>query len=47
MDPDGQIAVIVKPGCSVDDVHDMLRMLTLCAGHFDHLTFVDADGDLP
>ena len=46
MDADGQIAIIVKPGCSVDDVHEMLRILTCCAGHFDHLILVDADEDL-
>jgi hypothetical protein len=38
---DGQVAVIVKPGCSVADVHDMLRQLADCDGHFQHVTFVD------
>lgn len=41
----GHIAVIVKPGCSVEDVYDMLRMLPP-DGHFEHLTFVDEDEDL-
>jgi len=43
MDSDGHIAVIVQPGCSVPDVHDMLRLLLLTDGHFEHLTFVDED----
>jgi hypothetical protein len=43
MDADSHIAVIVKPGCSVGDVHDMLGLLALCDGHFEHLTFVDDD----
>jgi hypothetical protein len=46
MAEDRHITVIVKPGCSVADVHDMLRMLPP-DGHFDHLTFVDDDEDLP
>lgn len=41
MTADSQIAVVVKPGCSVPDVHDMLRLLSRSDGHFDHLTFVD------
>lgn len=43
MDADANIAVVVSPGCSVADVHDMLRLLTHCGGGFDHLTFVDED----
>ena len=43
MDSSGEIAVIVQPGCSVVDVHDMLRQLVLCGGHFEHLTVVDKD----
>jgi hypothetical protein len=46
MDADGQVTIIVKPGCSVADVHDMLRMLPP-DGHFEHLTIVDNDTDLP
>lgn len=38
---DGQVTVIVSPGCSVADVHDMLQRLTHCDGQFQHLTFVD------
>ena len=43
MDADANIAVVVQPGCSVADVHDMLRLLTNCGGEFRHLTFVDED----
>jgi hypothetical protein len=32
MTEDGEIAVIVQPGCSVSDVHDMLRQLVRCGG---------------
>jgi hypothetical protein len=45
MDGEGNLAVIVQPGCSVADVHDLLRLLTGCGGQYDHLTFVDADED--
>lgn len=38
---DGQVTVIVRPGCSVADVHDMLRQLAQCDGHFQHVTFID------
>lgn len=41
MTEDAQISIVVSPGCSVADAQDMLRMLTLCAGGFDHVTFVD------
>jgi len=41
MNSDGHIAVIVGPDCSVPDVHDMLGLLALCEGQFEHLTFVD------
>ena len=40
---DGTISVVVRPGCSVADVHDMLQQLTLCDGNFEHLTIVDED----
>ena len=43
MTEDSQIAIIVQPGCAVNDVHDMLRILMRCDGHFDHLTFVDEE----
>jgi len=45
MTEDGVITVVVRPGCSVADVHDMLRMLPT-DGHFEHLTIVDEDEDL-
>jgi hypothetical protein len=44
MTEDSEIAVIVEPGCSVDDVHDMLRILMRCGGHFEHLTITDPLG---
>ena len=43
MTEDSQIAVIVQPGCSVSDVHDMMRQLVQCNGQFEHLTLVDED----
>jgi len=43
MTADGEIDVIVQPGCSVADVHEMLRWLVGCGGQFDHVTFVDTD----
>jgi len=46
MGEDGDISVFIKPGSSVSDVHDMLRQLTLCRGHFEHLTFVADDEGL-
>jgi hypothetical protein len=46
MTEDSSIQVIVHPGCSVTDVHDMIRQLTLCEGHFEHLTIVTEDEDL-
>jgi hypothetical protein len=46
MTEDSSIQVIVHPGCSVTDVHDMLRQLTLCEGHFEHVTLVAEDEDL-
>jgi hypothetical protein len=46
MAEDSSIWVIVHPGCSVPDVHDMLRQLALCGGHFEHLTIVTEDGDV-
>jgi hypothetical protein len=46
MGEDSDISVIVKPGCSVADVHDMLAHLSLGGGHFEHLTFIDDDDDL-
>ncbi len=45
MTEDSAIWVIVHPGCSIPDVHDMLRQLTLCGGHFEHVTIVAEDGD--
>jgi hypothetical protein len=45
MADDSHIAVIVCPGCSVEDVCDMLRHLP-ADGHFEHLIFVDEDEDL-
>jgi len=47
MTEDAHIAIIVKAGCSIADVHDVLRMLALSGGQFGHLTFVDEDEDLP
>lgn len=47
MTEDSQIAVIVQHGCSVPDVHDMLRQLLLCNGHFEHVTIVDKDEGQP
>jgi hypothetical protein len=46
MTEDCAIWVIVNPGCSVPDVHDMLRQLTLCGGNFEHVTVVADDGDM-
>jgi hypothetical protein len=46
MTEDCAIWVIVRPGCSVPDVHDMLRQLTLCEGHFQHVTIVSEDEEL-
>jgi hypothetical protein len=46
MTEDSDIAVIVQPGCSVDDVHDMLRMLVRCDGNFEHLTVLDTDTEV-
>jgi hypothetical protein len=43
MTEDSTIWVIVSPGCSVPDVHDMLRQLTLCGGHFEHVTIMAED----
>jgi hypothetical protein len=43
MTEDGEIAVIVQPGCSVSDVHEMLQLLVHCDGSFGHVTFVDED----
>jgi hypothetical protein len=46
MTEDCAIWVIVNHGCSVPDVHDMLRQLTLCGGHFEHVTIVADEGDV-
>lgn len=46
MTDDGDCRIIVRPGCSVPDVHDMLAYLSYCGRYFEHLTFVDADEDL-
>lgn len=46
MNEGGDIAVIVRPGCSIADVQDMLGLLTLCDGQFDHLIVVDDHMDL-
>jgi hypothetical protein len=46
MTEESSIHVIVHPGCSVPDVHDMLRQLTLCGGQFEHVTIVAEDRDL-
>ena len=43
MTDDSVITVIVKPGCSVADVHDMLTEITPCKGRFEHITIVDED----
>ena len=40
MTEDNIMTIVVRPGCSVPDVHDMLRLLPT-DGHFDHLTIVD------
>jgi len=45
MTDDMQIAIIVQRGCAIPDVHDMLRILAGCDGHFDHLTIVDESTD--
>ncbi len=38
---DSQITVVVRPGCSVDDVEEMLQILTLAGGDFKHLLVRD------
>jgi len=38
---DGFITIATKPGCSVADVHDMLREVTLYGGRFEHLVIDD------
>jgi len=43
MQDDRSITVIPKAGCSMADVHDMLRLLTLTNGHFEHLTIAPED----
>lgn len=43
VDADSRLAVIVRPGCSVGDVYDMLQLLADAGGHFEHLTLVDED----
>jgi hypothetical protein len=41
MTEDSQVTVVLRPGCSVDDVEDMLRMLTLAGGDFKHFLVRD------